>query len=745
MAKRNLFEVQQEHTEVEEYMRGRTPMTVSGLYEAKGRAGMPTMTWRHEATGRTMERKEALPEGMLAAMEALEIEAHRPSPYEKEELRLDVDGRYPQMAASGTLYRSLANQVHWIADLRATGPDMWTGSIWYKDGDTASFPYTQVDIRAVRSRYAHQRGAIVTFSGGGLANRTRRFSYKSTYARTVEFEVDAAQGTKPVTAIDTCAHPNRPETLACETLTIRDVFRRAGFDVRMSGGETVVPLAGAGAEARWSDRELHDAMQTYWSRFGNRAQWSMWVFFASLHEQGESLGGIMFDDIGPNHRQGTAIFNDSFIAEAPAGDPNPEAWAQRMRFWTACHEMGHAFNLAHSWQKSLTVGGLGPWLPLSDDPEARSFMNYPDNVTGGQAAFFADFEYRFSDSELLFMRHAPARFVQMGNADWFDHHGFRQANVLPDSALRLELRVNRERPIFEFLELPILELKLTNVSRQPVIVDEAVLSSAEHMTVIMKRDGRLARQFVPYAQYFWNRGKRVLNPGESIYESRFICAGRNGWDMAEPGNYTVQICLHLDGEDIVSNPLRLRVAPPRNYEEEYLAQDFFTEDVGRILTFDGSRCLERGNETLREIIGKLPEHRVAIHARIALANALADDYKQLDLREGVEPQPAHMRGGTIKMIRAEVEEARGLYTEALCKDMHLAAETLGHIDYTYYVERLSGWLEERGDSKLAAEVADKLCQVLRQRKVLDSVIRDVAKRCEEYRKVHFIKHKPKAA
>ena len=79
---------------------------------------------------------------------------------------------------------------------------------------------------------------------------------------------------------------------------------------------------------------------------------------------------------------------------------------QIMKFWTAVHEMGHSFNLAHSWQKALGQ----PWIPLSNEPEARSYMNYPFRVDGGQSSFFADFEYRFSDSELLFMRHAPARF-----------------------------------------------------------------------------------------------------------------------------------------------------------------------------------------------------------------------------------------------------------------------------------------------------------------------------------------------
>ena len=103
-------------------------------------------------------------------------------------------------------------------------------------------------------------------------------------------------------------------------------------------------------------------------RDNDRPQWALWTFFAEQHDMGAGLGGIMFDDIGPNHRQGTAIFTDTFIRNAPTGDPNPAAWRQRMQYWTAIHEMGHAFNLAHAWQKALG----SPWIPLANEPEARS-------------------------------------------------------------------------------------------------------------------------------------------------------------------------------------------------------------------------------------------------------------------------------------------------------------------------------------------------------------------------------------
>ena len=75
-----------------------------------------------------------------------------------------------------------------------------------------------------------------------------------------------------------------------------------------------------------------------------------------------------------------------------------------------------------------------PWIPLTDDSEARSFMNYPSRVAGGEAAFFGNFRFRFLDEELVFMRHAPRRFVQMGNEDWFSNHGFEAPGAETDAA-----------------------------------------------------------------------------------------------------------------------------------------------------------------------------------------------------------------------------------------------------------------------------------------------------------------------
>jgi hypothetical protein len=627
-------------------------------------------------------------------------------PVRKEEIRLDVDGRYPQMAVSGTISGSIVSRIHWIAHLTKTGSNRWTGGIWYTDGATGSFPYTSVEIKATGSPYPANRSVKVTFAGAGVPKRIVRYRFVSAYFRTVNFEFDFQAGEIADIEIDTGAHPNGPASLASEILSIPAVYERVGCQVTTNVGTPVPAPAGT----TWSDMEMHDAMQIHWSLFANKAQWALWILYASLHESGTNLGGVMFDDIGPNHRQGTALFVDSFIAQPPPGDPNPAAWIDRMRFWTAVHEMGHALNLAHSWQKSLGT----PWVPLADEPEARSFMNYPYSVAGGQAAFFADFEYRFSDQELLFIRHAPERFVQMGNAAWFDHHGFEQAAAPEEPTLRLEIRVNREQPRYEFMEPVWLELKLTNIGTQPQLIDGDVLD-ADSLTVILKKDGREARQLVPFRQKCVAPAVAALMPGDSIYGAVLASAGLNGWDVAEPGSYLVQAAAHVRGEDVISAPFMLRIAPPLSREEEYAAGDLFTQDAARVLIFNGTRVLDRGNDVLHEVVERFPDRRIALHARVALGSPLTVDYKRV--------VPADDGAIDLDVTPAKPDEAARLIEPALVDRAQTAAETMGHIRYGTVAARLALRLADKGAEAVAAKTLDSVIDTLAERTVRDRPVK----------------------
>jgi len=657
----------------------------------------------------------------------------------RDELRLDVDGRYPLMTASGRIQAGVKFSVHWIASLVRAGRDTYKGKIWYKDAPGTPFPFTHIEIDVQRSWYSSLTRATVTFINGRTAYK-REYKFRSRYFHPLSFEYDYAAGTTPITTTDTHLHPTHPSDLPQETISIEMVYRRAGFDVR-TGGQGEVPLLMAGANQIWNDNELHDAMQAFWSRFLNAPQWAAWILFAAAHEEGAGLAGIMFDDIGPNHRQGTSVFLNSTLFVADPGIIQPNDWAQRYKFWCACHELGHCFNLAHSWQKDFPTFGSS-WIPLTNDTTSTGFMNYPFyypngpySSTNSETDYFSNFRYRFDNSELLFLRHAPIRFVQPGNADWFDHHGFRQAATAERPVLSLEVRANRNTPVFQYLEPIVLELKLKNVSKQPVIVDAKLLARLDTMTIIIKKDGKLARQFSPYAHYDLVAEPKVLGPGEAAYESLFVSAGLNGWDIADPGYYTVQVCLHLIGQDVVSSPLRLRIEPPRERDEEHVAQDLFSQDVGRILAFDGSRTMDSGLKILRDVVERLADHVVSYHANIALASSEARDYKLLKIAEPDRPfTSASAAKGEVIPDKPNVKAAGKEFIAALTANADRAAESLGHVDFKWYADRFADWLVEQGQSVEASKVQDTVHKTFEGRGVLKSVLDSIAEKRDSYSK-----------
>ncbi|WP_156678047.1 hypothetical protein [Sphingomonas profundi] len=610
--------------------------------------------------------------------------------YQREQLRLDIDGRYPQMTVSGTRSNLFTAVASWVASLTKTGTNTYSGPIWFKDGNVAAVPHTSIALKVTRSLLLGQRKVEATFSGGSAASFTRTYMWSSSYFHPVEFEFDTVPGAHAVTEIKTFDHPNRPATIASETLSLQTVYRRAGFDATISPGSGSVPLSKAGADQRWSDQEMHDAMQIYWSRFANKAQWNLWVLFAALHEQGTNLGGIMFDDIGPNHRQGTAIFTEAFIANAPAGDAAPDAWVRRMRFWTAAHEMGHAFNLAHSWQKALGT----PWIALANDPEARSFMNYPYNVAGGQSAFFADFPFRFTDAELLFMRHAPERFVEMGNADWFDHHGFEQSILDTNDEFALTLSINATRDdSLPYLLPPVVEMALANRSGRARMVPAARLSERDDLTLIIKKDGRPARQWMPFSRHCGEGEDIILGTGEALYDSVLVGAGRNGWDMAEPGRYIVQAMLRVDGRAVFSNRLEVKVAPPTSRQEERIAQDLFTPEVGQVLAVNGTRGVEPAVAALNAVVA-LGDHPAARQAAVALAGPLATEFKLLTVDETAKPGEAPVEAARrVEVYGPDKAEAARLLAVATQGGADAAVNAVGHTRFIRVAPKLAAALD----------------------------------------------------
>ncbi|GAA3568920.1 hypothetical protein GCM10022395_18370 [Snuella lapsa] len=638
-----------------------------------------------------------------------------------EEFRLDVDGLYPQMMASG--YFRFPG-VHYIAKLSKTSTSTYVGKIWYRYGNTSSssFPYTKIEVEVNNALAPSSKKAKVKFTGPGGVTKTSTYTYRSKYFRDVNLEYDCEQGVTPILGINTHEHPNRPPNLNNENITLDTIFRRAGFNVTRAH-DNVVPSSLKGSNGQWSNMELHDAMQIYWSKFANAPNWALWTFFAKQHESGSGLGGIMFDSIGPNHRQGTAIFYDSFINNVPNGESNPSAYRRRMKFWTAAHEMGHAFNLAHSWQKSLGT----PWIPLANEPEARSFMNYPYFVSGGIDTFFGSFNYRFSNSELLFVRHAPNPFVQMGNSSWFVNHGFTDEEHHEGTDLKLEVRVNRQNNIVQYMEPVYIELKLTNTSGISMSVEKHILEDLHDIAIeIQKPNGQteLLKSFV--TQLFAPEGT-ILAPNESIYHSFFISAGPDKWYIKESGTYSINAKLLHDDQIYCSNTMELHVLNPTSETQVVHSSQYFTDQVARVLYFNGSRVLTEANDTLAKVVSELPELNAAMHAAVALANPYTKEYNVLTFPDATIPTSIDAAVSNNASITVEEPNAKIAldYLLEATKDMDKFMDSYGHIQTVNQVDVLTETLLASKSKKDAQAIQQKMISSFKERGVLSKVIDDL--------------------
>ncbi|MFD6967980.1 hypothetical protein [Streptomyces sp. NPDC059949] len=657
-----------------------------------------------------------------------------------EELRVDVDGPAPTMTVSGRIWRLITGGLTWIAKVTKQPDGSYAGPISYRDGNTSLRPATSIRVQLTGRPPLQPLSARVTFSRPGAADLVLGYAFTRSAFREVGIEFDRVEGAEQTDAYALHDHPVRPAGLPDITLTVEDAFTRQGIKVTRTRGSNVIPRS-ASVNDKWSDIEMHDAMQEHWSEWkpgpGGQgvAQWQVWTLFAGLHDDGLSLGGIMFDDIGTAQRQGCAIFSDSFISERPPNDPAPEAFARRMRFWTAVHELGHCFNLAHSWQKSLET----PWMPLADEPTARSFMNYPFRTPhpGGPHAFFSDFGYFFSENELRFLRHAPERFVQMGDIPWFDHHAFEQVRQYSaPGTLTLSLRVSRN-PDHEgayrygMLEPVIGELKLANTSADPVMVDRNKLKG-DDLGIVIQRDGETeARMHRPYLRYCMRPEPVVLQPGEALYGQVVLSSGLGGWQIAEPGTYRVYAALRTasDGAaasgagasagQVMAAPLMLRVERPASREQERLADDVCTDSVGRVLALGGSRVLHGANDVLREVVDRIPDEGVAKHAAACLA--LADTVPGKVMRGGGDGT-----GPRLELTTSDTE-AGWQRAEQAYGDLNAAAETFGHIRLTRNIEHMARSLDQQGEGRDATQLVGDLARTLESRRVKPGVVKRVRK------------------
>jgi hypothetical protein len=621
------------------------------------------------------------------------------------ELRVDVDGVHPLKRVSGDLYKVAGGTVTYFGSFVVDAPTLQvtSSSVTVKGIGNFTFttttPFVTVTIRRVPLA-APLAPAILSFSSAAGASGT---SYTCQFAmrafRVVQWEQDSIEGTIPFESYDVALLPSggRPRLL-----TIPSAYAEAGIEVQVSGVSNIFkPDTSIGST--WSDAELHAAMVDHFSLLSDDPQWRVWLLVATSHDIA-GVRGIMFDRIG-RHRQGCAVFHDLVKGDT--------AQAKRAALRTYVHELGHCFNLLHSWQKSLAVP------PQPDRLDALSYMNYVQNFPGGESAYWAAFPFQFDDPEVVHLRHGFRNNVIMGGSDFAtgaaDIDELMVSRPVVDNS-GLELRLEGKQR-YALSEPVVVDLRLASFDTRGRQAHEQIHPNHGYVRIVVREPGGNLVLFRPIADRCIEGTIVSLVPGKPLYTSAYIGYGKDGFTFRQPGFYDVRAIYQApDGSDVVSNVLRVRVGSPQSKEDDEIADLYFGEDQGKLFTFLGSDApsLDSGNRALDEVLTRFPQHPLSAYAALVKGINAKRQFKV------VTPER------TVKARNPQLDEAIAFLGSANRPDTRLDNLTVNKA-----MRELATAQAASGDTNAASETLAAMIRYFRAKELKPEVIAKIQERAEK--------------
>ena len=543
------------------------------------------------------------------------------------ELRVDVDRVRPMKKVSGDFYSVSGGTVTYFGSFIVNNPVITISATRVTCRGlgqftfSASAPVVQVTIQRRAIFQPPAPAQVQFFTQTGSPGATYTCAFESAYFRTLQLETDSVSDvTTPVfSAYNTGALPSGGPA---RNLSVVSAFAEAGIEMRPTSGTNVINMTETGNNAKWSNAELHDSMVRHFTVFRNVPQWAVWLAVAQDHDFGPGLLGIMFDQLGPQ-RQGCAVFHRGL------GGATPQQL--RLQLQTYVHELGHSFNLLHSWQKDLA----NP--PGVSRPRSLSYMNYPWGYPDGEAAFWAAFPFQFDDGEVIHLRHAFRNNIAMGGNPFTVGSGLINPEIMGDpiadeSGLKFEISA---KPRFALGEPVVIKLTLGTRDERGKTAHPYLHPNLQMTTVAIAKPNGQVVAYEPWIDHLVGPSEQDLTLGEPIEDSAYIGFGKGGLYFEQPGLYQIRAIYHaLDGSRVYSNVLNLRVRYPATADDERLAELLMGQEQGALFYLKGSDSdsLSRGSAAFDQVLEEYSKNPIADYVRFVQGWNLTRTFKTIEER-----------------------------------------------------------------------------------------------------------------
>ena len=546
------------------------------------------------------------------------------------ELRVDVDRNRPMRRISGDFYQSVGNTRSYFGSFVVDSPAVtFTTSRIVVRGlgrytFSAGAPVVQVTIPRVSIFQPQAAATLQFFTVSNWPGAAYHCPFTSPHFRTVRIETDTVSdlATTPFTSYNTGALPSGGSARA---INVVSAFGEAGIGLVPTAGNNVIDVSAAGAGVTWSNAELHASMQQHFSLWNDLQQWCVWELVAQQHDLGTGLYGIMFDQQG-GQRQGCAVFH--------AGIGGTTAEQTRLQLYTYVHELGHCFNLLHAWQKSYATP------PKPDRPNSLSWMNYPWYYpNGGAAGYWSSFDFRFDDEELIHLRHGFRNDVIMGGNNFAVGSSLGRdvmADPIADES-GLALQISTHQRSFALGEPVVLELLLRTTDTRGRRAHSWLHPNYGLVKIIIEQPGGRVRAYEPMIDHLVGERQQLLSVDSPIQDSAYIGYGKDGFYFDQPGQYRVRAAYAaLDGSQVLSAILTIRVRYPVSADQDVLADLFMGDDQGALLYLQGSdnETLRNGNAAFDEVLDRFDADPLATYVRMVKGMNAGRQFKTVNAADG---------------------------------------------------------------------------------------------------------------
>jgi hypothetical protein len=598
------------------------------------------------------------------------------------EARIDLDGTHPLSKLSGDFFTVSGGTTTYYGSFIVDAPVITrTATQIVARGlgrytFAAGAPVVQVTIARRTILQPAAPAMVQFFTTNGSPAAAYACPFEATGLRKVSIETDRCSDvvTPVLSAYNTGSLPSGGPA---RTLSVVQAYAEAGVQMVTSGASDVINIAEAGANHTWSDAELHASMVRHFSLYRDQPQWAVWQVVCQLHDLGPGLYGIMFDQQG-KQRQGCAVFHQ--------GIGGTTADKLRLQLYTYVHELGHCFNLLHSWQKSFASP------PGVNRPAALSWMNYPWNYPGGAAAFWSAFPFQFDNPELAHVRHGFRSNVIMGGNPFGTGSAILDPAALADPVRDesgFRLNVEPHQKAYALGEPVVLKLALSVTDKRGKVAHPHLNPKANMTSVaIQKPNGQLVA-YEPFIDHLMDSQPQFLPDGEVIEETAYIGYGKGGLYFDQPGAYKVRAIYQApDGSQVFSNVADIRVRYPVTQTDEELADLLIGDEQGALFYLLGSdsEALESGNRAFDTVLGKHAKHPLAAYVQAARGVNLSRNFVIID--KG--------RPETVEVRKPQLEQAEGLLTAATA-----GGTRVDDLSKAVFLLKLAGEQRKAGDEQSA--------------------------------------------